>query len=452
MDTLTPAQRSERMSRVKGKGSAAERRVRSLVHRLGFRFRLHGASLPRKPDLVFATHAEGDLRARLFLASSSGPKLPLWRGCPNHGRTSGSRSSPQKRARSAQTRRRSGGAGLAGADDLGMPTARHRFLRERNQNILATMNSIELFAGAGGLGMGLHLAGFHPQAVVEWDHDCCETLRENQVFNHPLVRDWPLTEGDVRQVSFKGFEDRLDLISGGPPCQPFSLGGKHKAHDDARDMFPQAIRAVREARPKAFVFENVKGLTRAAFRNYFEYIKLQLEHPEIAARGEEDWTEHLARLERHHTDGARDGLHYRVRHQGLERRRSRRAADARERVLFVGFRDDLDLEWNFPITTHSADALLWDQHRRRRAYWERHKVAERGSAIRIRGRHGASGAPGRANPLPALGERCATPSTTCPIREPSAKLRARSPITAFRMARAVTPATPAAPSTSRPRP
>ncbi len=152
------------------------------------------------------------------------------------------------------------------------------------------------------------------------------------------------------------FEDRLDLISGGPPCQPFSLGGKHKAHDDARDMFPQAIRAVREARPKAFIFENVKGLTRAAFRNYFEYIKLQLEHPELVAEDDEDWTEHLARLERHHIHGVADGLHYRVIAQVLN------AADygvpqKRERVVFVGFRDDLDLEWNFPIATHGADAL-----------------------------------------------------------------------------------------------
>jgi DNA (cytosine-5)-methyltransferase 1 len=236
------------------------------------------------------------------------------------------------------------------------------------------MNSIELFAGAGGLGMGLHLAGFHPLAVVEWDRDCCETLRENQVFNHPLVREWPLTQGDVRHVSFKGFEDRLDLISGGPPCQPFSLGGKHKAHNDARDMFPQAIRAVREARPKAFVFENVKGLTRAAFRNYFEYIKLQLEHPEIVSRDDEEWNEHLARLERHHTHGVREGLHYRVLAQVVN------AADhgvpqRRERVVFVGFRDDLDLEWSFPITTHSAEALLWEQFGDG-AYWERHRVAK----------------------------------------------------------------------------
>jgi DNA (cytosine-5)-methyltransferase 1 len=234
------------------------------------------------------------------------------------------------------------------------------------------MNSIELFAGAGGLGIGLHSAGFHPLRVVEWDHDCCETLRDNQAFDHPVTRDWPLLEGDVRHVDFREFEDRLDLVSGGPPCQPFSLGGKHRAYDDARDMFPQAIRAVREARPKAFVFENVKGLTRPAFRNYFEYVKLQLEHPEVSAIGDEDWSEHLARLERHHTHGSRDGLHYRTLAQVLN------AADygvpqRRERVVFVGFRDDLDLEWNFPIATHSQDALLWDQWRSG-AYWDRHAV------------------------------------------------------------------------------
>jgi DNA (cytosine-5)-methyltransferase 1 len=236
------------------------------------------------------------------------------------------------------------------------------------------MNSIEIFAGAGGLGMGLHRAGFHPRKVVEWDRDCCDTLRENQRLEHPLVANWPLAKGDVHQVDFSEFEDQLDLISGGPPCQPFSLGGKHKAYDDARDMFPQAIRAVRQARPRAFIFENVKGLTRTAFRNYFEYIKLRLEHPELVARVDEDWTDHLARLERHHTHGLREGLHYRVIAQVLN------AADygvpqKRERVVFVGFRDDLDVEWSFPAPTHGADALLWEKFRDE-AYWDRHKVAQ----------------------------------------------------------------------------
>jgi DNA (cytosine-5)-methyltransferase 1 len=260
------------------------------------------------------------------------------------------------------------------------------------------MNSIELFAGAGGLGMGLHRAGFHPQMVVEWDHDCCATLRDNQTFEHPAVRDWPLVEGDVRHFDFSRFEDRLDLVSGGPPCQPFSLGGKHKAHDDARDMFPQAIRAVRQARPRAFVFENVKGLTRTTFRNYFEYIKLQLEHPEVVAKEDEDWTSHLSRLERHHTQGSRDGLHYRVLAQVVN------AADhgvpqRRERVVFVGFRDNLDLEWSFPVPTHSAESLLWDQHRNA-AYWDRHRVASAERPIDVSAR-------ARAEKMPRKPSTCA---------------------------------------------
>ena len=234
------------------------------------------------------------------------------------------------------------------------------------------MKSIELFAGAGGLGMGLHRAGFHPQKVVEWDRDCCDTIRENQALGSSLVRSWPLFHCDVRMVDFKPFEDQIDLVSGGPPCQPFSLGGKHGAYDDARDMFPQAIRAVRETRPRAFIFENVKGLTRAAFRNYFEYIKLQLEHPEVIARNGERWTEHLDRLEQHHLHGTRSGLQYRVVTRVLN------AADygvpqRRERVLFVGFRDDLDVEWHFPRETHSAERLLWDQYRDE-SYWDRLRI------------------------------------------------------------------------------
>lgn len=237
------------------------------------------------------------------------------------------------------------------------------------------MKSIELFAGAGGLGMGLCQAGFKPAKVVEWDRYCRETIGQNRLRAASPMHGWPQVEGDVRGVDFRALADTVDLVSGGPPCQPFSLGGKHKAYDDARDMFPQAIRAVRETRPRAFIFENVKGLTRATFRNYFEYIRLQLEHPEVIARPDEDWADHLARLERHHLHGSRDGLNYRLVSRVLN------AADygvpqKRERVIFVGFRDDLDLEWSFPVETHSADALLWAQYRDG-AYWDAHKVAQR---------------------------------------------------------------------------
>ncbi|MCZ0735678.1 DNA cytosine methyltransferase [Phreatobacter sp. AB_2022a] len=236
------------------------------------------------------------------------------------------------------------------------------------------MKSIELFAGAGGLGIGLHEAGFRPINVIEWDSYCCDTIRENKTRGINAVNKWNLTEGDVRSVDFREYEGQIKLISGGPPCQPFSLGGRHRAYDDARDMFPQAIRAVREARPQAFIFENVKGLTRATFRNYFEYIRLQLEHPDIVARKSEDWADHLARLEQHHTSGRRSDLTYHVVTQVLN------AADygvpqKRERVFFVGFRDDLGVSWHFPLSTHSHDALLWDQVKG--DYWDRHKVARK---------------------------------------------------------------------------
>ncbi len=234
------------------------------------------------------------------------------------------------------------------------------------------MKSVELFAGAGGLGLGLHSAGFAPAKVVEWNRDCCETIRYNRDAAHKQVANWDLVEGDVRGIRYSDLEGQIDLVSGGPPCQPFSLGGKHLAYDDSRDMFPQAIRAVREVKPRAFVFENVKGLTRSAFRNYFEYIRLQLEHPELEATKDEDWSEHLARLEQHHTKGMRNGLHYQVVARVLNAA-NYGVPQKRERVLFVGFRDDLHVEWSFPNESHSLDALVWDQVRTH-DYWEKNEI------------------------------------------------------------------------------
>lgn len=241
------------------------------------------------------------------------------------------------------------------------------------------MKSVELFAGAGGLGIGLHRAGFVPLDVIEWDRWCGETLRENATARSGGVGAWPITVGDVRDVDFTRHSGKVALISGGPPCQPFSMGGKHNAHEDARDMFPQAIRAVREAQPSAFIFENVKGLTRTAFRNYFEYIRLQLEHPEVSRRKDETWEDHRRRLEKHHTKSARGGLRYEVVCRLLN------AADfgvpqRRERVFIVGFRADLGIEWSFPNPTHSQEALFWDQHRSGE-YWDRHRVAKRARQI-----------------------------------------------------------------------
>jgi DNA (cytosine-5)-methyltransferase 1 len=236
------------------------------------------------------------------------------------------------------------------------------------------MKSIELFAGAGGLGMGLHEAGFLPVEVVEWDRYCCDTIRQNQSSGATDVRAWPAPIGDIREVDFTRFQDSIDLVSGGPPCQPFSLGGRHQARADSRDMFPEAIRAVREVRPRAFIFENVKGLNRSAFGNYLEYIRLQMEHPEIVARPNEDWSNHLSRLERHHIGDRRLDLHYRVILRVLNAA-NYGVPQRRERVLFVGFRDDIGAEFSFPDETHSRHALFREQVSG--DYWNRHGIAKR---------------------------------------------------------------------------
>ncbi|MCM0021330.1 MAG: DNA cytosine methyltransferase, partial [Tagaea sp.] len=108
------------------------------------------------------------------------------------------------------------------------------------------MKAIELFAGAGGLALGMSGAGFKPVAVIERDRWCCDTIRENRRNGVTPLRDWPApTEGDVRKYDFAKHQGRVELVTGGPPCQPFSLGGKHQAHKDDRDMWPETVRAVR---------------------------------------------------------------------------------------------------------------------------------------------------------------------------------------------------------------
>lgn len=133
------------------------------------------------------------------------------------------------------------------------------------------MRSVELFSGAGGMALGLEQAGFDSVALFERDADACATLRRNR----PA---WNLVQRDVRDVDFSPYGS-VDLVAGGPPCQPFSMGGKAKGFQDDRDMFPQAVRAVRELQPRAFIFENVRGLLRSAFANYVEFIRLQLTYP-----------------------------------------------------------------------------------------------------------------------------------------------------------------------------
>lgn len=240
------------------------------------------------------------------------------------------------------------------------------------------LTSIELFAGAGGLAMGVTLAGFHSLGVIEWDKWACDTIRQNQARGYPLVSDWPVFEGDVRDW-IRDFETdslagRLDLLAGGPPCQPFSMGGKHQAFLDSRDMFPATVDIVRRLQPRAFIVENVKGLTRASFSNYFAYIQSQLEFPELARKPDESWVDHHHRIQSFKTScrlgGA--GLTYHL-VVTLVNAANYGVPQRRERVFIVGFRSDIDARWSFPSETHSFDALLFDQWVTGE-YWERHQV------------------------------------------------------------------------------
>lgn len=221
---------------------------------------------------------------------------------------------------------------------------------------MSKLNSIELFAGAGGLAIGLHEAGFSPKAIIEFNKDACRTLRASSLFK----AESQVFEGDVAKFDYFSVPDAIDLISGGPPCQPFSLGGKAKGSDDSRDMFPEAVRAIREKKPRAFVFENVKGLLRKSFFEYFGYIIFQLQYPSIFKENDEDWQSHRARLERYHTQSKHTELEYKVVYRLVN------AADygvpqKRERVFIVGFRSDINADWSFPEKTHSEDSLLWSK-------------------------------------------------------------------------------------------
>ncbi len=234
------------------------------------------------------------------------------------------------------------------------------------------IKSLELFTGAGGLALGTHFAGFEHVALLEWNGDACQTLRHNAESRVlPRVEKWDVIEADVRTVDFAKFGE-VDVVSGGPPCQPFSIGGKHSGFDDWRNMIPQFCRSIRELTPRAFIMENVKGLLRPRFETYFSYVLLSLSYPTIAPKPQESWTDHLTRLEKAHTSGKFKDLHYHVVFRLLN------AADygvpqTRQRVFIVGFRSDVGLQWNFPDPTHDLKSLLRAQYATE-DYWERHGV------------------------------------------------------------------------------
>lgn len=231
------------------------------------------------------------------------------------------------------------------------------------------MRSVELFSGCGGLALGIARAGFRHLKMVEWNADACATLNHNKDRGVKHVRHWPLTSGDVRLMDWSKIGGPIDLVAGGPPCQPFSIGGKHKGSADHRDMWPEAIRAVRELRPLAFLFENVRGLARPAFADYLQWINFHLALPGMAIEPHEDHAGHLRRLMDHLRRAEYQTMVIKVNAADFG------APQKRHRVVVAGVRRDLGVSLVGPSPTHSRERLLWEQWVTG-DYWRRHGMPQ----------------------------------------------------------------------------
>ena len=230
------------------------------------------------------------------------------------------------------------------------------------------------------MAIGLREAGFDHSALVEFDPKACDTLKHN---SHSIEHcgafrktwdDKSVFLKDVRQIDLSSIpgSDSLDLIAGGPPCQPFSLGGAHAGMNDSRNMFPAALDIVRSCMPKLVLFENVAGLLRKSFSPYFDYVEMQLRDPQCMPNEDETWIEHASRLANRRQ--RKMSLGYHVTRQLLN------SADfgvpqIRKRVVLMAIRSDL-AEFQLPeiCPTHSEASLHYSQYISGE-YWERHGIA-----------------------------------------------------------------------------
>ena len=177
------------------------------------------------------------------------------------------------------------------------------------------ITEIELFAGAGGLALGLEEAGIKGLEFVEFDHDACNTLRTNRP-------KWNIIEDDIHNVDFTRYSGKIDIVTGGFPCQAFSYAGKKLGFEDTRGtLFHEFARCVKEVNPKMFLAENVKGLlshdkgrTFSTIINVFEGLGYTLQYKVLNA------------------------CFYGV-------------GQKRERVVIIGIRNDLTdkIKFNYPV-------------------------------------------------------------------------------------------------------
>ena len=240
--------------------------------------------------------------------------------------------------------------------------------------------SIELFTGGGGLAWAMHKVGFRHLLVNEIEPRACETLRINAAADLEPSRaglDQSVIAGRCSRATFIRWTSppglgQVDVVAGGVPCQPWSLGGVHKGYDDTRNLWPELFRCVRETRPRAVIAENVRGLLRPSFKPYYEYILRELEAPFEERVNGEDWRDHDKRLQKILRAEGNPAERYHVWCLPVN------AADygvpqVRQRVFVIAFRKDLNLgDWKPPQATHSELSLLRAQAEG--SYWEEHRM------------------------------------------------------------------------------
>ncbi|TCR85244.1 DNA (cytosine-5)-methyltransferase 1 [Rhizobium sp. BK376] len=183
---------------------------------------------------------------------------------------------------------------------------------------------LEICGGAGGMALGLESAGFEHVALIEWDKKAAATLRKNRA-------DWNVLEEDIRKIDFRPYRKTgIDLLAGGPPCQPYSADGFGRGKDDPRDLLPECVRVVSEVKPRAFVFENVEGLLH------------------------ERHADHIAAILRGFRKAGYAADIYRIRaeHYGV--------AQERGRVLIIGVRRELAGAFRMPPTFPERRSNLGD--------------------------------------------------------------------------------------------
>ena len=174
-------------------------------------------------------------------------------------------------------------------------------------------NVLELFAGAGGLAVGLEKSGIKCVALNEIDKWACQTLRENRPH-------WNVLEGDIKSFDFREYNNQIDIVTGGFPCQAFSYAGKKLGLQDARGtLFYEFARAVKEVNPLICIGENVKGLLSHEKGKTIEGMISIL-----------------------------DEIGYNVVPVKVLKAINYKVPQKRERVILVGIRKDIDIKYEYP--------------------------------------------------------------------------------------------------------